>query len=63
MVICMLILTICSMRKVREDNFNIFFHVHHLYIIIIVLLMVHGLGNVLQPAQNYVWVCICVFCL
>ena len=41
----------------RRQHFNRFWYLHHLLLIMLVMLCVHGTGNLLQPFQSVYWIC------
>jgi predicted ferric reductase len=41
----------------RRKHFNRFWYLHHLLIIMLIMMCVHGTGNLLQPFQSVYWIC------
>jgi predicted ferric reductase len=41
----------------RRQHFNRFWYLHHLLIIMLIMMCVHGTGNLLQPFQSVYWIC------
>lgn len=54
MVICMVVAYSVLMQ--RRTNFNRFWYLHHLLILMIILMCIHGTGNLFQPYQTIYWV-------
>jgi predicted ferric reductase len=55
MVICLV--AAYSVIRSRRQNFQRFWYLHHLLLIVLVMMMVHGTGNLLQHYQTIYWVC------
>jgi predicted ferric reductase len=55
MVIC-LVLAYSSIRS-RHQNFNRFWYLHHLLLIMLIMMCVHGTGNLFQAHQSINWIC------
>jgi respiratory burst oxidase len=56
MVICMV--TAYSVLRSRRKNFNRFWYSHHLLLLMLLMMCVHGTGNFLQHFQTIYWLCI-----
>lgn len=41
----------------RRTNFNRFWYFHHLLLVMLVMMCIHGTGNILQSYQTIYWVC------
>jgi FAD-binding domain/Ferric reductase like transmembrane component len=55
MVVCMIIAY--SLVFSRRKNFNRFWYFHHLLIVMLIMMCIHGTGNLLQPYETIYWVC------
>jgi predicted ferric reductase len=55
MVIC-LVLAYSSIRS-RRQNFNRFWYLHHLLLIMLIMMCVHGTGNLFETHQSIYWIC------
>mmetsp|Transcript_15135 Transcript_15135/g.32858 ORF Transcript_15135/g.32858 Transcript_15135/m.32858 type:complete len:592 (-) Transcript_15135:397-2172(-) len=54
MVVCLV--TAYSFAFNRRKNFNKFWYTHHLLLVMLVALCIHGTGNLLEPYQSLFWV-------
>ena len=57
MVLCMLVAYPTARETNRRSNFNRFWYLHHLLVVMLVMMAVHGTGNLLQPFQSIYWMC------
>jgi predicted ferric reductase len=55
MVIC-LVLAYSSIRS-RRQNFNRFWYLHHLLLIMLIMMCVHGTGDLFEAHQSIYWIC------
>jgi predicted ferric reductase len=55
MVIC-LVLAYSSVRS-RRQNFNRFWYLHHLLLIMLIMMCVHGTGDLFEAHQSIYWIC------
>ena len=57
MVVCMVVAYGCTLLQSRlPGGFNTFWYTHHLLLVMLALLMIHGTGNLLEPFESIYWV-------
>jgi len=56
MVICLCV-AVWALRQRHRRDFNRFWYLHHLFILMLILMCVHGVTSLLQHYQSVYWVC------
>ena len=51
----LMIILIFSMKKIRKNNFNLFFNVHRIYLLILPLIHKHGMQKIISN-QEYIYI-------
>lgn len=55
MVFCILLAYPCILYH-KKFGYNVFWYSHHLLLVMIVTLLFHGMGRLLEPPKSYLWV-------
>jgi len=54
LILCAIVIS--SFEKTRRKNFEIFWFVHLLFIVFLVILCTHGIGYIFEPPNFYIWI-------
>jgi len=55
-VLILVIMIVCAVAPVRRPHFELFYYTHHLFILFLALIAVHGVAAMFGPPQFWYWI-------